>query len=189
MEETLKTVPIQCIGAHTLDNTLTILKRPCAHCKVEYELTAENFHRNAAFKGGLSYHCKDCRKKISKGSWQRLSQAAKDTKSYKRKNILAFRAVAIINSYKSSDRKKGIEFNITKDQAIELLKQPCIYCGDSKPAGIGLDRIDNSKGHTIDNVVPCCYECNTARSDNFSFDEMKILGSVIRLIKRTRNTT
>jgi len=28
----------------------------------------------------------------------------------------------------------------------------------------GLDRIDSSKGHTIDNVVPCCYPCNKAKS-------------------------
>lgn len=29
----------------------------------------------------------------------------------------------------------------------------------------GLDRIDSSLGHTIDNVVPCCYMCNTMKSD------------------------
>jgi hypothetical protein len=29
----------------------------------------------------------------------------------------------------------------------------------------GLDRIDNSKGHTPDNVRPCCVRCNRARND------------------------
>lgn len=28
----------------------------------------------------------------------------------------------------------------------------------------GLDRVDSALGHTPDNVVPCCYECNTAKS-------------------------
>jgi hypothetical protein len=29
----------------------------------------------------------------------------------------------------------------------------------------GLDRIDSSKGHTDDNCVPCCYICNSMKSD------------------------
>ena len=28
----------------------------------------------------------------------------------------------------------------------------------------GLDRVDSSKGYTIDNVVPCCAICNTAKN-------------------------
>jgi hypothetical protein len=28
----------------------------------------------------------------------------------------------------------------------------------------GLDRIDNTKTHTIDNIVPCCKYCNFAKS-------------------------
>lgn len=27
----------------------------------------------------------------------------------------------------------------------------------------GLDRIDNDKGHTLDNVLPCCWACNNLR--------------------------
>ncbi len=63
----------------------------------------------------------------------------------------------------------------------ELILQ---YCGDTNR--IGLDRIDNSKGHTKDNTVPCCYECNCARNNNFSFEEMKILGKTIKQIKESR---
>lgn len=29
----------------------------------------------------------------------------------------------------------------------------------------GLDRVDSSLGHTLDNIVPCCYECNRAKSN------------------------
>ena len=68
-----------------------------------------------------------------------------------------------------------------------MMSQPCIYCGSTKD--IGLDRIDNKKGHSKDNVVPCCYICNTARNSNFSFEEMKILGKTIKeiLICRQKN--
>ena len=58
------------------------------------------------------------------------------------------------------------------------------YCGDTED--IGLDRIDNTKGHTKDNVVPCCYICNTTRGSNFTYEEMKIIGKTIKEIKRCR---
>jgi hypothetical protein len=29
----------------------------------------------------------------------------------------------------------------------------------------GLDRIDNTKSHYTDNVVPCCFNCNRAKND------------------------
>lgn len=34
----------------------------------------------------------------------------------------------------------------------------------------GLDRIDSGKKHTLDNVVPCCYDCNIAKLD-WTLDE------------------
>jgi 5-methylcytosine-specific restriction endonuclease McrA len=68
----------------------------------------------------------------------------------------------------------------------------CFYCGKS-PANIanshkhdkkaakqtvangnfiynGLDRMDSAKNHNINNVVPCCWRCNSAKS-NKSLDE------------------
>ena len=54
------------------------------------------------------------------------------------------------------------------------------------PEKIGCDRVDNSKGHTKDNVVPCCITCNTVRNRNFSVSEMLRIGSIIRLIKEER---
>ena len=35
----------------------------------------------------------------------------------------------------------------------------CTYCGDNIP-GIGLDRINNTIGYTIDNIASCCTTCN-----------------------------
>lgn len=68
------------------------------------------------------------------------------------------------------------------DLFLTLSQQPCHYCGRNphritrisrKKRGMsehqkengnfvynGLDRIDSSKGHTSDNVVPCCWDCN-----------------------------
>lgn len=99
---------------------------------------------------------------------------------------LRSKASKMISSYKIKDKKNRAPISdITIDWMIEnIINKPCIYCGDTNR--IGCDRIDNSKGHTIDNVVPCCYECNCARNNNFSFEEMKILGESIRKIKNAR---
>lgn len=68
-----------------------------------------------------------------------------------------------------------------------ILLKPCIYCGDTHR--IGCDRIDNTLGHTKNNVVPCCIECNTARNNYFTYDEMRLLGITISKIKAARPKT
>jgi len=45
---------------------------------------------------------------------------------------------------------------------------------------IGVDRIDNDRGYSIDNIVPCCGVCNGVRAKTFTVDEMRVLGPVIR---------
>lgn len=81
----------------------------------------------------------------------------------------------LINSYKKSARIHKYEYNLTEEQFKILTRQDCYYCG-AKPSGEsnyrvyngsyiynGLDRIDNTKGYMIDNVVPCCKICNYAK--------------------------
>jgi len=56
------------------------------------------------------------------------------------------------------------------DDFMKLTQMPCSYCG-AEPSNCakknnhefkynGLDRIDNSKGHDLDNIVPACWRCN-----------------------------
>jgi hypothetical protein len=63
--------------------------------------------------------------------------------------------------------------DLSFDDFYLLSRQPCDYCGrfphrtrqlKKGQHGTftynGLDRIDSTKGHTISNVVPCCWDCN-----------------------------
>lgn len=72
-------------------------------------------------------------------------------------------------------KRRGYQWQLTKEQIYNLTKQSCYYCG-MKPSQIsnpldchgiftynGLDRVDNEHGYTIDNVVPCCETCNRAK--------------------------
>jgi len=94
----------------------------------------------------------------------------------------------MISSYKSSDKKRGREFNLDNKWFKEnIISKPCTYC--KSLLNIGCDRIDNKKGHTKDNVLPACYNCNVCRQDIFSVEEMKILGKTINKIIKGRLLT
>lgn len=100
---------------------------------------------------------------------------------------------AFNNIYKFSYRKraldKGLEFALTAEEFKNICEKACHYCGmlpnnfmatsgwsSSKVRGKiksgkyisewkynGLDRLDNNKGYTLNNVVPCCGTCNHAK--------------------------
>ncbi len=118
-------------------------------------------------------------KKIARGS-KTPKDALPNTSKERQK------ASKMISTYKCLDRKRGFkECDIDVDWMIDnIMHKPCVYCGDTHK--VGCDRINNNQGHTKDNVVPCCYDCNTVRNNIFTFDEMKKLGKTIKEIKDAR---
>lgn len=75
------------------------------------------------------------------------------------------RAKHLLHSYQTNDLKynRG-ECTIDEEYIINnIFTKPCIYCGETDYTKLGCDRIDNSKPHTPDNVVPCCRKCNLER--------------------------
>jgi hypothetical protein len=84
----------------------------------------------------------------------------------------AFRAIRL--AYSSNAVARGLGFNLTDEQLKTLFAGNCHYCGEP-PSNLsrkkrklnyavfkynGIDRVNNSVGYTIDNVVPCCRTCN-----------------------------
>lgn len=39
--------------------------------------------------------------------------------------------------------------------------------------------LNNNKGHLKNNIVPCCYKCNTIKNNFFTFEEMKKIGKFL----------
>lgn len=79
-------------------------------------------------------------------------------------------------------RDRGLSFDLTLEDYAILVSTPCTYCGGPLPAtGSGLDRIENDKGYSSFNCVPCCDACNTARGDRWSVLQMvQFIGPAIR---------
>lgn len=90
-----------------------------------------------------------------------------------------------VSEYKAAAKSSGKEWNLSIEEAAEIIKKECFYCG-SAPSMLfdvnnkskrkfklnkseikynGIDRIDSNKGYVKDNVVPCCAICNHAKND------------------------
>ena len=61
--------------------------------------------------------------------------------------------------YKARAKKAGIPFELPFEGFMSLWQAPCRYCGTTIET-IGLDRLDNNLGYTLENLVPCCPICN-----------------------------
>ena len=74
------------------------------------------------------------------------------------------RSQHLIDSYIQQDKKynRG-ECTLTTEQLIQLWENGFHWCGETDWTKLGADRIDETKPHTIDNVVCSCSMCNTKR--------------------------
>ena len=116
-----------------------------------------------------------------------LKEKSRKTLGHRIKKIERGRANfnEVYGAYKKGAKNRGYDFELTKKQFEEVITKPCIYCGEEKRVHYhkqysngafeytGLDRYDNSKGYTIDNVVSCCSICNRMKSnmDTKEFEE------------------
>jgi hypothetical protein len=79
--------------------------------------------------------------------------------------------------------KRNKEWLLTIEEYSAKIKEPCYYCrnklGQPIVVGCGLDRLDNSKGYTLDNVVSCCSFCNTCKMDALSETEMLAVAQLL----------
>lgn len=85
------------------------------------------------------------------------------------------RAVSLFHNYLDRDAERGFNTKINIDSNwIEnniLNGQICFYCGESDWRKLGVDRIDNTKGHTPDNCVCACEKCNKKRQNKYTVEE------------------
>jgi len=85
----------------------------------------------------------------------------------------------IFGEYKRDAKRRNRNFELTKEQFIQYWEKPCYYCGD-KVKFIGLDRIDNERGYTINNIVSCCWECNRMKKN---YSQKEFLDKCVKIAK------
>lgn len=100
--------------------------------------------------------------------------------------------------------KKKFGFHLERNEWDKIVRQPCHYCARiekrCRPLVFkemteeerakhdifinGVDRLDSSKGYELENCVPCCWGCNTGKS-NKSYAEFILM---CELVVRNRST-
>lgn len=78
----------------------------------------------------------------------------------------------ILKDYKESSELRKLAWELSDEEALNMLSAPCYYCGTERSNIIknkikgafweynGIDRIINSEGYTVLNSVSCCKPCN-----------------------------
>jgi hypothetical protein len=128
--------------------------------------------------GAVTYgNTKSCgcyRKEYAKTAW-------KNALGHRVSNKLAAGEAAfnaLYRNYSRHAKDRGLLFELSKDEFRGLVMLGCYYCEAepsqvSRPAGRGngsfiyngIDRMDNLKGYSVGNCVPCCGRCNRAKTD------------------------
>lgn len=144
----------------------------CQTCSVE-SISSEDakyhwlWEKDSRYRHGGKLRCRARKKKDQKlykerlkEDYARLRLAEVKSKARYEKDAFYYRW----KGYRYFDRKFGNgEASLEWLEAHELMLKPCSYCGLGESGG--LDRRDNGRPHAIDNVVPCCVQCNLILTD------------------------
>lgn len=167
--------------------------RTCVRCSIKQpNAEFEAYYVDYCASGSTPRYCRECKSCRQKASIRdtRDCSVRVDTRTKAdRPKTFNFRLNSRYDMYKFRDCEKGLSLKETyedclpRDFAYKLMTKCCTYCRkpptDECPNG--LDRIDNSKGHILGNVLPCCHQCNMKKkTDSFRKD-------IIHSIKKVKN--
>lgn len=99
---------------------------------------------------------------------------------------------ALFNQAKKWAFKDGHKWTIQYEEYLELVQTPIChychspvvfaqYCVNKNGKKYNLDRMDNTKGYLIDNVVVCCSRCNYAKGASYTYREWWAMTECFRL--------
>ena len=150
------------------------LKNYCLSC------AKKNSPKYQRLKSKIAKKCINCGKDIiiSKKTWingTKKCNSCRTSETNKIKKGLAAQK-SIYAQYRNKAKIKHLDFDLSFDEFMKITKQNCFYC-NIEPSNIkkseynngdfiynGIDRMDNSKGYIIDNIIPCCKICNYAKN-------------------------
>ncbi len=165
--------------------------RICRKCKNKKDIS--EFWKYKRHLTGVATICKKCQYQANKDSQlKNYGNLYVYSTEWRRRQTSQGNAKIIYSKKKHNAKTNGVLFNITiqEFEKIYCVDRKCYYCGisecdikrngnmmiSSNKSKITIDRKDNNKGYTKDNVVLACPRCNFIKSNFFSEAEMLLIG-------------
>ena len=101
---------------------------------------------------------------------------------------------SLYNRLKRTAERCKHKADLTYEEFLLFTKLSCChYCSRSldwsSAQAYNLDRKDNLKGYSKDNLVVCCYVCNRTKGNLFSYKEFLILAPALERIRSLRENS
>jgi len=166
----------------------------CSHCKLEK--LANKFYKDKSRKDGLHHCCKKCFS-IHQELYRKNHREEIHKKNFQYNRSLD----GIFVNVRYSAKRRNIEFNLTKEEFIVWYnnqEKKCYYCKRNleeikkdkilnlNSYRFSIDRKDNNRSYSLDNIVLCCLGCNVVKGKFFTEQEMLKMGSVLKNIFNNR---
>lgn len=137
----------------------------------------EDFDNERSKKDGKRCYCRAC-----------IQEYNRSYRNTERGRVANRNLASRWSKFLFSAKRKGHQVSLTKDQFAAISYLPCSYCGGALPeVGCGLDRIIAGGPYNVGNVAPCCIDCNCARNNRLTPEEMMLrIGPAIALTKKDR---
>jgi hypothetical protein len=162
----------------TYDEYSDVVTKECYYCGILQDRGFNGIDRKDQTKGYIIENCVSCCKMCNymKGSTNEevFIKRAEHILTFQGKiagnlypECFANHKSALYCQYRFRALKKQLDFLITPNDYINITKNDCFMCGKKSDQchQNGIDRMDNTKGYTIDNVNACCCECNLIKKD------------------------
>src|SRR6185437_15881112 len=138
--------------------------KECATCKEQFPEESFPAIKNRKDKHYRRSSCRSCESKARAGRKFSPPSEQSELRRKKRRTNPIFRPKFIVQDSRKVDKRKGRKNDLTEQLVRELIDMGCFYCL-RKSSRMTLDRIDNTIGHVSTNVLPCCWRCNSIRTN------------------------
>ena len=142
-------------------------------------------NRRKGVRGAYWLCACDCGKKTSACGGHLRDGTRKSCGCIQYSRVIPSSIRLIMSWYIAKSKARGREFSLNLEEFSRLIQGNCYYCNigpsserrSQKTKKVvflynGIDRIDSSKGYTVDNCVTACRYCNQAKS-NLTLQEFK----------------
>jgi hypothetical protein len=162
------------VAEHFIDNPLHLLQ--VGHKDGNYE---NNRYDNLFWKELITKQ----EKLENKKRYEKYYRTLPKRKAYENKRLGQKQYRNYVTSLKTrfnkapaEARKRNLSWDIDFEYYCKILNKNCHYCNKTllDETGSSLDRINNNLGYEINNVLPCCGNCNKIRGHRLTKEEMEV---------------